>query len=173
MIHINRLFQIERLLKEKRDKEGLSQEEFIEIRAEVRTRFSKRVLLRLMACLYRIDLEGRQSNKALLSKAMTYLANQKAPLALFLKEPLLEIDNNAVERDMKHIAVGRKNWLFAGSAKGAKAAALLFTLIASCKAMKIDPEAYIKDVLSRLDTTPAKDVAKLTPWAWAGENSDN
>ncbi len=110
LIQINRLFRIERRLKEKRATDRLTNDEFVKLRAEVRARFSKRVLIRLMECLRTIELEGRFLPKSLLGKAMTYIANQKEPLSLFLTEPLVELDNNAVERDMKHIAVGRKGY---------------------------------------------------------------
>ena len=170
LIQINRLFRIERQLGEKRDKEELSNEGFVKLRAEIRTRFSKRIVRRLMDCLRKIELEGRCLPQSLLGKAMTYIANQKEPLLLFLSEPLIQLDNNAVERDMKHIAVGRKNWLFAGSPKGGEAAASLFSLVATCKAHDVDPEAYIKDILNRLDTTPASGVGTLTPWAWAAKS---
>ena len=71
------------------------------------------------------------------------------------------------ERALRHVVTGRKNWLFFGSPRGAEVGANLFSLVASCKALGVNPEAYLEDVLRRVDTTPASEIASLTPWAWA------
>ena len=63
--------------------------------------------------------------------------------------------------------IGRRNWLFFGSPEGARVGANLFSLIATCKALGVNPEAYLADVLEKVDTTPAAEVWRLTPWAWA------
>ncbi len=80
---------------------------------------------------------------------------------------VLPIQNTDEERDLRHLAVGRKNWLVFGSQRGGDVACRLYSLVLSCKQAGIDPERYIEDVLSRLSTTKASEIASLTTWAWA------
>ena len=87
-----------------------------------------------------------------------------------LKRPLeagfLELDNGACERVFKPVALGRKNWLFAGSDKGGQTAAVLMSLCTTCKNLGIDPQAYLRDVLDRISTHPAKRIDELLPDRW-------
>ena len=79
----------------------------------------------------------------------------------------LAIDNNRAENQLRVVAVGRKNWLFAGSLEGARRAALLYSIVQSCKLVDVPPFAYLKDVLVRLATHPQRLIGQLTPKAWA------
>ena len=79
----------------------------------------------------------------------------------------LNIDNNAAERSLRAIAVGRKNWLFAGSDKGGHTAAVLYTMTQTCKRHGIDPFVYLQDVLSRLPELPPERLTELFPHVWA------
>ena len=99
----------------------------------------------------------------------SYLDNQWKPLTRFVRDPVLEIHNNDSERALRHLVTGRKNWLFFGSPEGARVGANLFSLVATCKALEINPVTYLEDILYKVDTTPASEIAKLTPWAWAAE----
>ena len=83
-----------------------------------------------------------------------------------LEHGFLAIDNNAAERALRGVAVGRKNWLFAGSAEAGGRAAVLMTLVGTCKLQGIDPQAYLADVLVRVATTPASCIDELTPRGW-------
>jgi transposase len=74
--------------------------------------------------------------------------------------------NNASERAVKPVAIGRRNGLFAGSEGGGRTAAILFSLASTCKALKIDPFSYLRDVLSRVCTHPARRIAELLPDRW-------
>ena len=78
----------------------------------------------------------------------------------------LAIDNNAAERALRRIAIGRKNWLFAGSDTGGRTAAILFSLIATCQRHDVEPVAYLKDVLTRIAAHPANQLAELLPNRW-------
>ena len=78
----------------------------------------------------------------------------------------VEIDNNLVENGMRGIAVGRKNCLFAGSEAGAHKAAVLYSVIESCKRLGVNPQAWLADVLTRIPTTPLEELYKLTPLNW-------
>ena len=81
-------------------------------------------------------------------------------------KPNTHIDNNLAERVLRIVAIGRKNWLFAGSDAGAERAAIIYSLVASCKLCEIDPFEYIRDVLDRVSTHPASRIAELTPSGW-------
>lgn len=127
---------------------------------------------RSKAIVDRIDAERRRLEEQALPKsplgdAVRYLTNQWQALGRFLDDGSLEIDNNGAERQLRAVAVGRKNWLFAGSMAGARRAAVIYTLIQSCRLVGIDPFAYIRDVLRRVTTHPQSRIAELTPKAWA------
>jgi hypothetical protein len=109
--------------------------------------------------------------KSQLGKALTYLETQAEPLAVFLRDPKVEIHNNDSERALRHVVTGRKNWLFFGSPRGGEVGSRLFSLLATCKALDVHPEHFLEDVIRRIDTTPASQIAKLTPWAWAEERA--
>ena len=74
--------------------------------------------------------------------------------------------NNAAERALRGLALGRKSWLFAGSERGAERTALMYTLIQTAKLNNVDPQAWLADVLARLHDHPAKRIADLMPWNW-------
>ena len=76
----------------------------------------------------------------------------------------MEIDNNIAEIDLRGVAVGRKNWLFAGSDSGGEHAAVLYSLIGTCRLNGIDPEAYLRHILSVLPEWPSNRVDELLPW---------
>jgi transposase len=78
----------------------------------------------------------------------------------------LSIDNNAAERAMRPIALGRKNWLQIGSDRGGRTAAVLLSVVQSCMALGVEPFAYLRDVLDRVSTHPASRIAELLPDAW-------
>ena len=82
-------------------------------------------------------------------------------------EGRLAIDNNRAENQLRVVAVGRKNWLFAGSLEGVRRAALLYSLVQSCKLVGVPPFEYLKDVLLRVATHPHRLIGQLTPKAWA------
>ena len=81
----------------------------------------------------------------------------------YLEAGFLSIDNNASERAVKPVAIGRRNWLFAGSEGGGGTAAILFSVASTCKALGIDPFGYLRDVLDRVCTHPARWIAELLP----------
>lgn len=84
----------------------------------------------------------------------------------FLGDGRVCLTNNAAERALRGIAVGRRNWTFAGSNAGGRRAAAVYTLIETCKLNDIDPQAWLADVLARLPDHPAKQIDDLLPWKW-------
>jgi hypothetical protein len=88
--------------------------------------------------------------KSPLGKALTYSVNQWTPLNRFLEDGRLAIHNNACERALRKIAIGRANWMFAGSDEGAERAAVIYTLLGTCRLRGVEPFAWLKDVLEKL-----------------------
>jgi len=101
-----------------------------------------------------------------LAKAVGYARNHRVAQRRFLEDGRLEADNNAVERALRLVAVGRKNWLFAGSEQAADDAAVFYTLVAGCKEIGIEPWEYLRDVIKRRAQVPDTDLADLTPRGW-------
>ena len=87
----------------------------------------------------------------------------------FLDDGRLCISNNAAERAIRPLALGRRNWTFAGSDAGGRRAAAIYTLIQTAKRNDADPQAWLADVLARLQDHPAKRIHDLLPWAWKHE----
>jgi transposase len=109
--------------------------------------------------------------KSLIGKALTYTLNQWAALNRYVEDGDLSIDNNWAERAMRPIAIGRKNWLFVGSPRAGQRAAVLASLIASCKENLVEPWAYLKDVLTRMPYQPSADeLHALLPDHWLAAN---
>ncbi len=87
-------------------------------------------------------------------------------LNTYVREGFLNIDNNAAERALKRVAIGRKNWLFAGNDRAGGTAALLYSLIASAECHGLDPQRYLTGLFARLPGLPPSDLSKLLPDAW-------
>ena len=104
--------------------------------------------------------------KSPMGGAIAYVRNQWQALSVYTTDGDLDIDNNAAENALRRVALGRKNWLFCGSDGGGNTAAVLFSLIASCDRHKVDPFAYLRDVLTRLAAHPSHRVAELLPGNW-------
>jgi hypothetical protein len=99
--------------------------------------------------------------KSPMGAAITYALNQWEALKVYTTDGALNIDNNAAENALRRIAVGRKNWLFAGSDNGGRTAAVLFSLIATCQRHNVEPFAYLRDVLTRIAAHPHNSLAEL------------
>jgi transposase len=100
------------------------------------------------------------------AKAIQYSLNCWTALTRFLDDGRLCMSNNAAERGVRPIAVGRHNWTFLGSDEGGRRAAAIYTLIETCKLNDLDPQAWLADVLARLPDHSAKRVDELLPWNW-------
>jgi transposase len=108
-----------------------------------------------------------------LSKALTYARNRQAALRLYLADPALPIDTNHLERTLRVIPMGRKNWLFNWTEIGAERVGIIQSLLTTCRLHDINPSTYLIDVLQRVDTHPASRVDELTPRNWKAHFADN
>jgi transposase len=112
-----------------------------------------------------LDTTLRQTSKRSdLAKAIRYALARWTALTRYVGDGRIEIDNNPVERAIRPIALGRKNWLFAGSDAGGTRAAAIASLIATARLNGLDPEAYLRHVLGRIATHPARRIGELLPW---------
>jgi len=111
------------------------------------------------------------SQKSALAKAINYVLGRWTALTRYVDDGRLEIDNTIVERAIRCLAVGRKNWLFAGSDDGGARAAMVFSLIETAKLNDVEPHAYLVDVLTRIADHPINRIHELLPWAWAATGS--
>ena len=109
------------------------------------------------------------SPKSETAKAMDYGLKRLPAFTRFLDDGRICLSNNAAERAMRCVAIGRKNWTFAGSDAGGRRAASIYTLIETCKLNDVDPRAWLADILSRLPDHPAKRIHELLPWRWSPE----
>jgi transposase len=107
---------------------------------------------------------SKLSRKSDTTTAVQYALRRWEALTRYADDGGLEIDNNAAERSLRAVALGRKNYLFAGSDKGGERAAALYTLIGTAKLNGLDPESYLRDVLSRLPDHPISRIEELLPW---------
>jgi hypothetical protein len=110
--------------------------------------------------------------KSPIGQAVSYARAQWADLQTYTRDGELSIDNNVSERSLRAQAIGRKNYLFVGSDRGGRTAATLYSLVGSCKRHRVDPFAYLKDILERLPTHPAARLGELLPDAWIAANPD-
>jgi transposase len=135
-----------------------------EQRRAARQRHARPVMNRLFEVLTATQAAGLP--KSPLADACQYALHHRRALERYLEDGRLEIDNNGAERAIKPVVLGRKNWLFAGSEAAAKRAAILLSLVHTCKNLGIDPFAYLHDVIERISTHPRNRVQELTPRQW-------
>jgi transposase len=157
MARIDAIFAIEREIN------GLSCEERLTVRAE-----RVRPLVTDLESWLRAS-RAKLSSKAPLAKAIDYLLKRWPAFTRFLEDGRICLTNNAAERALRGIAVGRRNWTFAGSDAGGRRAAAMYTLIETCRLNAVDPRAWLADVLARLPGHPVQRVHELLPWNWKRE----
>ena len=117
------------------------------------------------------DERRKLSSKAPVAKAIDYSLKRWPAFTRFLDDGRICMSNNAAERAVRGIAVGRKNWTFCGSDSGGTRAAAIYTLIETCKLNDIDARAWLADVLARIADHPAKKITELLPWNWKAQHA--
>ena len=114
------------------------------------------------------DALRRLSPKSAMAKALAYGRKRWHPLTRYLCEGMAEMDNNIAERSIRSIAIGRKNWLFAGSKAGGERATAIYSVIETCKLNGVEPQAYITDIIEKIASDwPASRWNELMPWNWS------
>ena len=151
---IDALFEIERSIN------GQS----IERRQQARQELSAPLIADLEGWLHEHRPKLSRGND--LARAMDYVLKRWPAFTRFLDDGRVCLSNNAAERALRGIALGRKSWLFAGSDRGGQRAAVLYSLIVTAKMNDIDPQAWLADVLARIAEHPARDIDALLPWNW-------
>jgi hypothetical protein len=106
----------------------------------------------------------RLRGKSATAQAIRYALSRWTAVARYLDDGTIEIDNNAAERAIRPIALGRKNWLFAGSDNGGERAAGIASLIGTARLNGLDPQACLRDVLARIADHPVNRIDELMPW---------
>ena len=109
---------------------------------------------------------GKLSRHDDLARAMDYMLKRIDSFTRFLGDGRICLSNNAAECELRGVALGRKAWLFAGSDRGGERAAVMLTLIRTCKLNDVDPQAWLADVLSRIADHKVTKLAELLPWNW-------
>jgi transposase len=159
---IGKLYRVEAIA----DARGLD----AEARVELRQQRSSGILGRLQRWL--IKTAAREPPESALHKACAYSLNQWEALTRFLEDGRVGLDNNLCELQIRSLAVGRKNYLHAGSDAGAERAAALYTVLRTCVLQRVDPYAYLEDVLDKLaGGWPFERIEELLPDAWAASRA--
>jgi len=151
---IDTLFEIERTIN------GQSADE----RRAVRQELSKPLIEALQ--VYIREQRAKLSRGHDLAKAIDYILKRWTAFTRFLDDGRVCLSNNAAERALRGIALGRKSWLFCGSDRGGQRAAAMYSLIITAKMNDVDPQAWLADVLARIATHPAHRLDELLPWNW-------
>jgi transposase len=151
---IDVLFAIEREIN------GLASQERLRVRQER----SRSFIVELEAWLREQRAKLSRNNDT--TKAINYCLSRWDAFTRFLDDGRLCMSNNAAERELRAVAVGRRNWTFAGSDEGGRRAAAIYTLIATAKLNDVDPQAWLADVLARINDHAIQRLAELLPWNW-------
>jgi hypothetical protein len=155
------LLLIAQLYRVEKQARGLVAEE----RLGLRQRQSRPILDKLHG--YVEEIQGEVLPKSPEGRAVRYTLKNWEALTRYAEDGDLEIDNNATERAIRGVAVGRNNWVFFGSDHGGETAAVLRSFVASCQRAHVDPFLWLKDVLSRIAAHPITRLAELLPHNWA------
>lgn len=156
VVWIGELYGLERSAK----KSKLGHDE----RTELRQQKSRPILERIHDYLNKIAVTALP--KSPLGEAIGYALRQWGALVRYTEDGALEIDNNGAENALRHLVIGRKNWLFIGSVAAAHRTMVLLTLVQTCRAHQVDPFQYLRDIIDRVSTHPMSRIDELTPRRW-------
>jgi transposase len=160
---IGKLYHIEAQLRQKKCGPAL--------REVVRAQQSRPIYDRLHRLFTRWKWRHKYLPKSGPGQALTYALNLWPQLGVYLTDGRIEIDQNLVENAIRPTAIGKKNWLFIGSAEAGQRSAILYTVVECCRRRGLDPHAYLRDILTRLPHCTNWQIKNLTPQAWAQAQS--
>lgn len=158
---MQRLYEIERKARER--------EISFETRYRYRQLYAKPILLELEEWLF--DNQHQTTPQSSIGQAIAYTLNLWTKLKAYIDDGKYEIDNNLIENAIRPLALGRKNYLFAGSHKAAQHAAMFYSFFATCKINNIEPQAWLTDVLNRIPDHKANKLGELLPQNWIAQTS--
>jgi len=164
---IQRVFWIERAVQARAERDKLDFAGLADLRLKVRERRSKPIFRRLYDLVFALDEDPATQSNETMRSAVRYWINQRKGLLAHLENGRIPIHNNDTERDIRHVVIGRKNWMTFASQRGGEVAGRLYSLVASCKLNGVNVEEYLEDLLRRISTTPMSRISELTPWGWA------
>lgn len=172
LAYIGRLYDVEHQVDERAAQAEWNAERTAAERLALRQEKSKAIVLEFK------DWLDQQKDSAVpsspLSKAINYTLNQWDSLQLFLQDGDIPLDNNRTENTLRQQVLGRLNWLFVGSPKGGATAAVLYTLVASCKRLRIDPFAYLRDLFKTLpENSSEESLCELLPDRWIQKHPEH
>ncbi|QDU62920.1 Transposase IS66 family protein [Planctomycetes bacterium Pan216] len=150
------------------DIEDRARDSSVSQRGALRQRDAKPIVTEFHQWL--LEQSERELPKSKWRAAIAYMTNRWQSFACYLDHGAIPIDNNRTEAALKYAVLGRKAWLFFGNSQGGETAATFFTLTKSCNRHHVDPFAYLRDVYTRLPTTPASDLPSLLPDRWIDEH---
>jgi transposase len=162
---IRQLYAVEKRARQEKERLALPWAEYWALRLRLRQEQCVPILTTL--CQWLKEQQRQVLPKSPIGEAITYALNQWYALLRYTTQGLLEIDNNAAERGLRPIAVGRKNYLFFGSDVGGQTAAVLYSFTQTCQHLGVEPWRYLRDVLERLPRQPAQRLEELLPDRWA------
>jgi transposase len=162
LARIRQLYQVEEEAKKQVSQRELRGGEADAVRRELRQEKSLPLVSDLRQCL--TDEAAQVLPKSPMGQAIAYALRHWQALVRYLEDGFLDIDNNVAELTLRHIAIGRKNWLFAGSSRGAQTAAILFSVTSTCHRHGVDAFAYGRDLLERLAHDPEPPAETLRGW---------
>ncbi|MCP4037411.1 MAG: IS66 family transposase, partial [bacterium] len=172
LVWIQRLFRLERAMNERIRRLELDPLGALALRHLHRGRYGRRIIEKAYEAADEFDGKRSTLPKSKLGKAVKYQFRQRETLEVFLSDPRIPIHNNAAERDIRHVAIGRKNWWVVASQRGGEVAARMYSLMLSCKQAGVNPETYLASVLQLISTTKDRDIAQLTPWGWGAMQAE-
>ncbi|MCH9626268.1 MAG: hypothetical protein S4CHLAM123_14640 [Chlamydiales bacterium] len=140
----------------------MSEQERLKIRQEQEAPIIEELIERIKNRL----LEGKDPPKSKLRQALGYFCGLIPYLKNYTQYAHAHLDNNTAERAVRPLALGRKNWLFVGSPKGGKAAAVLFSLVQTCRNLEINPQEYLEDIMRRIMDHSAQRLDEILPDQW-------
>ena len=144
-----------------------------EKRLEIRQKHEKPIVDQIFKALKVKVTDSTLLPKSKLATAIGYMLNYERNFRLYLSDPNIRMENNTAERALRKVVIGRKNWLFFGSRRGGEAAAVMYSLVQTCRVMQINPLEYLTDIFKRLMAHPSNKLHELLPDQWAKVNGKN
>ena len=136
-------------------------------RQTMRASHSRMITTRIHRAITRMKRSGRHLPKSAMGRATDYALTIWPMLTVYLEDGRIEIDNNPVENAIRPTTIGKKNWLFIGETEAGQRSAILFMIIEACCSRGIDPQTYLRDLLTRLPAMTNRQVKDMAPAAWA------